>query len=307
MRRLFTFGCSYTKYYWPTWAEYLALNFDYFENWGKPGLGNQAIIERIAECDARNKFTADDVVVVQWSSHLRHDWYHIHDMPENRPKGWKTHGSIFSMYNKKIFDKDWIDMFFYEPAYIMHTLNAIKLAQTYLKSSGVEWYMTSIGEIRNLGRDLSMPLVYGEIIKGAPAKKTDTDEFPIWVENPQYRFYEQTIWNDHADRWLSPLNTFAFEHPEVVWWFDDEKGEKWCDSHPSSTAHALWIEKQMCGKLNLSTDTIIEINKIVDSIEALRQDSKWYFEFCDKLGPYKENVAFTHPDKFIWPPKNEGF
>ena len=307
MRRLFTFGCSYTKYYWPTWAEYLALDFDYFENWGKPGLGNQAIIERIAECDARNKFTADDVVIVQWSSHLRHDWYHIHDLPENRPRGWKTHGSIFSMYNKKIFDKDWVDMFFYEPAYIMHTLNAIKLAQTYLKSNGVQWYMTSVGEIRNLGRDLSMPLLYGEIVKGAPAKKTDADEFPIWVEHPHYRFYEQSIWNDHADHWLTPLNTFAFDHPEFIWWFSDEKGEKWYDSHPSSTAHALWVEEQLGDKLNLSADTITEISNVVNSIESIRHDSKLYFEFCDKLGPEKENVAFKHPDKFSWPPKNEGF
>jgi hypothetical protein len=307
MRRLFTFGCSYTKYYWPTWADYLGLKFDYFENWGKPGIGNKAIIERIAECDARNQFTPDDVVIVQWSSHLRHDWYHIHNLPDDRPTGWKTYGSIFSMYNKKVFDKKWYNMFFHEPAYIMHSLNAIKIAQAYLKSSGVQWYMTSVGDIRNLGKDLSMPLLYGEIVKGAPAKQAEADEFPLWVQHPQYQIYEKTIWDDHAEHWLTPLNTFAFNHPEFVWWFDDEKGEKWYDSHPSSTAHALWVEEQLGDKLDLSTNTITEMSNIVNSIESIRQESKLYFDFINKLGPDKKDVKFEHPTNFLWPQKDMGF
>ena len=42
---------------------------------------------------------------------------------------------------------------FDEPAYLMHTLNNIGLTQGFLKSIGCEWYMTSIGDIRDMGDD----------------------------------------------------------------------------------------------------------------------------------------------------------
>lgn len=35
MTRLFTFGCSFTKFFWPTWADILGQEFDYYENWGR--------------------------------------------------------------------------------------------------------------------------------------------------------------------------------------------------------------------------------------------------------------------------------
>ena len=43
MRRLFTFGCSYTSWNWPTWADLLGLEVEHFENWGHAGIGNRAI------------------------------------------------------------------------------------------------------------------------------------------------------------------------------------------------------------------------------------------------------------------------
>ena len=46
--RLFVFGCSFTMYAWPTYADFLGYEFDHYENWGFPGLGNRAIAERVA-------------------------------------------------------------------------------------------------------------------------------------------------------------------------------------------------------------------------------------------------------------------
>jgi len=36
MKRLFTFGCSFTHFDWPTWANLLGLDneYDLCENWG---------------------------------------------------------------------------------------------------------------------------------------------------------------------------------------------------------------------------------------------------------------------------------
>ena len=71
MGRLFTFGCSYTSWNWPTWADILALDYEHSENWGHAGLGNRAIAERVAECHLKNKFTKIDKVIVPVSyTHL---------------------------------------------------------------------------------------------------------------------------------------------------------------------------------------------------------------------------------------------
>ena len=42
-KRAFVFGCSFTQYYWPTWADILGREFNKFENWGQCGGGNQFI------------------------------------------------------------------------------------------------------------------------------------------------------------------------------------------------------------------------------------------------------------------------
>lgn len=308
MKRLFTFGCSYTKYFWPTWADFLGLEFDHSENWGHPGIGNRGIAERIAECDARNRFTKDDVVIVQWSSYLRHDWYHVHDQPKGRNPGWKTFGSIFSAYNEDVFDDRWLQMFFFESAYVMHTLNNIRLTQRLLEASGCTWYMTSIGDIRNLGRDLDESQKYGEKVSNqTPPKTNDNEEFPIWVENDGLKFYEESIWNEHKDKWLTPLHTFLRDRPEYIWWFKDEEDKSWRDSHPSSTVHAMWLKKELGKRLSLAEQTLSNIDNITASIEEIKSRGNLYSDLCDSLGPNKEDVKFDHPKNFIWPPAHYGF
>ena len=75
MSRLFTFGCSFTKYYWPTWADAIADNFSEFQNWGRPGAGNLFISNSVAECNARNDINSTDTVIVMWSGFTRLDYY----------------------------------------------------------------------------------------------------------------------------------------------------------------------------------------------------------------------------------------
>ena len=61
MRRLFTVGCSFTHFYWPTWADILGSTYDEYYNWGLSGLGNRAICERLAEISLTQKLTEDAI------------------------------------------------------------------------------------------------------------------------------------------------------------------------------------------------------------------------------------------------------
>jgi len=260
-RRLFTFGCSLTRYMWPTWATLLNFSdFDEVQNWGSPGIGNRAIAERIAECNVKNKFTKNDTVIVQWSSHLRNDFFHQEGSLKDRFPGWKTSGSIFNFKNREIYNNSWYLSFFDEEAYIYHTLNYIHLVQQILSKSEATWYMTSIGDIRNLGKDFESPAVYGEKsifsnIKGL----FDSKEFPLYKKTPALKIYEDAIWEENKDKWIEPILSFLQKNiknlNELFYkFYDAEYQQVVTDFHPTPSAYYKWITEILKPKVNFIID-----------------------------------------------------
>ena len=134
MTRLFTFGCSFTNYRWSTWADCLAPEFDYFENWGQSGAGNHYIFNSIMEADQRHRFGAGDTVIVCWTNVLRDDRY-IKDR-------WITLGGVASanVYTKEFLTYE-VDL----RGYFIRDIAMIKAAKEMFKSRpGVKWYFTSM-------------------------------------------------------------------------------------------------------------------------------------------------------------------
>jgi hypothetical protein len=87
---------------WPTWSDIIAYDLDlYYENWGLSGIGNVGISHRIFECDLKNNFTTDDLILILWSSWNRED--------RMNDSGWITGGNIFThhFYDKKFTKKYW--------------------------------------------------------------------------------------------------------------------------------------------------------------------------------------------------------
>ena len=308
MRRFFAFGCSFTHYTWPTWATMLALNYDYAENWGLAGLGNRAIAERVAEAHAKHNFTKDDTIIVQWSTHLRHDWYHKYSLPD-RSYGWKTCGSVFGYMNEKLYDQNWITTFFYEPAYVMHTLNNIVLVQSLLNSIGCTWYMTSIGDIRNIGADTRDDISYGE--KGNITTPYDKNvENVLWKKLPELEVYNNTIWEEHRDRWLMPLDTFVqiYDNGAAYSYKDDTffgKKTYAVDLHPTPRQHLMWLKQELSDKIKISSDTFDISEKIsehVDNLYIKHKNSKETF-VLRLLDPDILKIS----NKIQWPPTTKGF
>jgi hypothetical protein len=138
--RIWTFGCSFTRFPWPTWADILIKQVQEKnykgENWGRAGAGNLYIASKIWECNARNKFTSDDWVFVCWSGFTREDRY-INNQ-------WISPGNIFfqKTYNKKILE-EWADPKFY--ALRDSTLiTSTRLALTQLGVNQLHWSMMPV-------------------------------------------------------------------------------------------------------------------------------------------------------------------
>lgn len=98
-RRAFLFGCSFTRYIWPTWADMLAHYNPDIEvfNFSRSGIGNVGISYRMVEANTKYHFNENDLIIVIWTYFNRKDLFHKGD--------WFTEGSIF---NSNYYGKDYI-------------------------------------------------------------------------------------------------------------------------------------------------------------------------------------------------------
>lgn len=288
MKRLFTFGCSFTSYDYPTWAEFLALDYDHYENWGIAGTGCRAISERVAECHARNQFGPEDTVIVQWSTHLRHDYFNPMAPKRPYPHGWKTGGNIFNVRNQDVFCPGWVNDFFFEPAYVMHSLNAMINTQSLLKSTGCTWLMTSIGDFRLLGTDLADKNANGVITMA-----TITDNLP------EFKFYIDEIWDRHPDHWIQPLRTWADDNPDPTWSFKfPATGKPFQEPHLSPRQYVQWLNLFLRPALGMDQPNP-KTQPWLDRIEEGL--SPTWTKFLASLG------GMTAPSPSIWPHQYRGF
>lgn len=280
--RLFTFGCSFTMYNWPTWADLLGVEFVHFYNWGVPGLGNRAIAERVAECHATNRFTENDIVIIQWSSYIRNDFMRT-DLPKDLDTSWRTKGGIFGQFNQGLYDKSWFEKFWDDKAFYIHTLNNIVLVQQLLKSTGCTWAMTSLNDLRKAGNIISSDTNMGEYYHPAIPL-----EFS-WDLDRNLIPYKESIWDDHIEHWLPPMIEFCDQYQNLDWWFDidpsvkmenqfNKKHSKWGEMHPTVTQHLLYCSL-VKNRLGLGDRILPEQQQLANQIEEFKTKNKYYKEF----------------------------
>jgi hypothetical protein len=138
MSRLFTFGCSFTNYRWSTWADCLAPEFDYFENWGQSGAGNHYIFNSIMEADQRHHFGAGDTVVVCWTNVMREDRY---------TDRWQTLGNITTC---PIYNPEYVRDAITERGCLIRDIALIKVTANFLHNcTGVTAKFLSMCDIMN--------------------------------------------------------------------------------------------------------------------------------------------------------------
>jgi hypothetical protein len=137
-KRLFAFGCSFTRYYWPTWADILSQDIPYYENWGWGGAGNLYISNAIMEANNRHKFTKDDLIVVMWSQKGREDRYVNNE--------WMvTPGAML----EERYGTDWIKRFYDDRGAVIRDLALIQSTQIYLDTLDCDWINMAINSFAN--------------------------------------------------------------------------------------------------------------------------------------------------------------
>lgn len=268
MKRFYALGCSFTNYAWPTWADMLGTYYDVYENWAYPGLGNRAITERLAELHARENLTKNDTVIIQWTSHLRHDW-HANDTRHDTHVGvgWKTSGSIFNYINANLYDDKWIKTFWDENSYVMHTFNNIILAQNLLNAVGCNWRMTSMGYINKMNSD------YPDSDHGEK-----TDNVDVWKDVPGLLLYKKIF--DDKSKWLKPVGSYAWNNKTNDHYkFKADNGFSFVfDRHPSVDQHADYLKNEVLLSLNKSQELSTQVKNWIDTCKQCYKESHKDFD-----------------------------
>lgn len=228
MGRIFTFGCSFTQYCWPTWADIILKGNEGY-NLGICGGGHDMILYRLMEANRKFRFTKDDKIIVIFTTPLR--WDLIYDV--NKKLEWSMHGnitsSLLSPYLNKLFCIDGL---------VHHSFYNMLIIDNYLKKEGLNYLLGSLDDIfqKNNGH-----ILY----------KKDTIELIDYVKN-----------SINLD-----LTSFHNYLENGKYWMPSKKWDDNVDHHPRTIQHFEWVKnvllKKLDIKLNVTEEEILEIENVI--------------------------------------------
>lgn len=226
MSRLFTFGCSFTQYWrWPTWADALGREFDFFENWGLCGAGNSYILWSLIECNQKNRLGPNDQIWIMWSNTSREDRY-VKDR-------WIEGGNVYWSAGSQL-PQEYVKKFACERGYLIRDLANIAAVKQLLDHWGCSYKFLSM-----------VPLV-------KPNEATGLGSNPDQLSTDD---------SDVIALYSDVLNIIEPSVLDVVfngtWWKRSGgiplDGETKRDFHPTPAEHVEYLEHVAPGTLSIST------------------------------------------------------
>lgn len=212
-KRLFTFGCSFTNFSWPTWADILGREFDVFENWGRNGAGNCFMLHSLTECNQRNKLTPSDTVIIMWSSIDRQDrWIN---------GSWRTDGGVYN--GQPEYNKQYLDSFADPTGFLLRDLSVISATRYMLEQIGCKWHFLSMvpltyqdyadePDIKHYNIDNNIISLYKDDLKFIKPSIFEVVFNNDWYSRPGYvdlEHYKQSYENQAGPDWPSTKNFIA--------------------------------------------------------------------------------------------------
>jgi len=131
MRRLLASGCSYTDYYWTTWADVLGAEFAEYKQVGQGGCDNASVARSII-----NNARPDDVVVAMWTSYDRWSLYSdkVQPLPKDPNNHWCHIGSV------ALWDKGFFVKYYHRVERFQTTMDYIQLVNLHSQVNGYTVY-----------------------------------------------------------------------------------------------------------------------------------------------------------------------
>jgi hypothetical protein len=255
MKRVFTFGCSFTSFSWPTWADILVEDFKNRGlegyNFGRCGAGNQFIFIKLIEANAKFKFNEDDLILICWSTMQREDRFVNNE--------WITPGLI---YNQNIYTELFVNAWADPAFYVFRDSAIISATNLVLKQLRCKSYQFSMHKIKQLDSNNSNSTDKGtNAIIDFYGDDLHLDFVPMM---------EYLNLNDHSDK--------AAEKRLQTYYGDETEKDSRPEWHPTVSKHRKYLSDIILPTLNLEL-----IDKTEDFIE------KW----DDKIKNYKGAINLS--------------
>jgi hypothetical protein len=230
-KRFFAFGCSFTGYMWPTWADIISKEMPdtKFYNFGLSGAGNPLISYRLAEANNRFKFTDTDLVMVMFTTYCREDRWVEHE------NGWVTKGNV---YNNPFYPDDFIKKYADERGYLIRDAAVIDMAVKYLEYIPATTYSM-----------LSVPFV------------TNADSMNHTSKAPGdiREIYKDTF---------SKFKPSIFELELRSNWSSLEHDYPFDDGHPAPNRYYNYLEKLGFNLTDKSKQYALEVSNILKTVKS---------------------------------------
>ena len=255
MGRIFTYGCSFTDYCWPTWADMLLYKNEGL-NLGVCGGGAEQILHRLISTDMRYDLTKDDTVVIVFPSLYRYD------IIQNEDSTWGHYGQVTNTdlmeYESKLFTLDGC-------AY--RNLNAMLVIQNYLISKNVKFLFGSLADMFYL-------------IPGVHYSKDI-------IQHKQYV-------KSKIELKLKSFTHFLSHGGKDYDWVVRKKFGDYLDVHPRPTQHYKWLNEEL-GKhidinLNITNDDLKIMERYVDTATSIKECDD-FFQFKTR---YLDSKVSSH-------------
>lgn len=133
-KRFFAFGCSFTQYCWPTWADIISKEFKESYNYGRSGGGNFFIYQSLIEAILKHKIDKNDLVMIMFSNVTREDRF-------TKARGWITPGNL---YFQNEYDNKFLKNYMCDHGYLMRDLNLVTGCALALDSIACDYKLMSI-------------------------------------------------------------------------------------------------------------------------------------------------------------------
>jgi hypothetical protein len=268
-KRFFAFGCSFTNYIWPTWADIIGQDIEFYENWGKVGAGNHFIFNSIMECDAKYHFNEDDLVIVMWSGIEREDRYLNNE--------WVV--AVSEEEKIRLYGKSWVNRVEEDyRGFLIRDMAYIKAVQILLQSRNCDWSNMSMYSICKINE--------AQILSDGFTYKNDLDKFVQRYLKLNRDLCDGNIIDElyACDKDVLLLYKDIYSNIEysvldVVrnGYFLIDGQANFGDGHPTPIEHFRYINSILPN--NLSKNSVVFVNKWETIVQSIKQKDVMPIQF----------------------------
>lgn len=219
--RLFTLGCSHTKWVWPTWADFIGYFFEEFHNYGKGGCGNFFALSHLCEINEKYKLTSEDTILIMLSDDNRADFIQNNG-------NWTATGNVYAPTNESYFGSSFVNN-------IWSSENGVNTSWVSILS------MKSI--LENIGCKYRIYTAY------------DMDEDLHWIKKDKRK-----IIMDRKLKLIQTKSLLSFKNKDVErykFWNPDDKEYRY-DGHCRLEEHLNWIKSEANEFYNEEMKSLLE-------------------------------------------------